>query len=58
MVCDSRYGYLFGCSISENEEYPAGTYLRLVNRKTKSPEEVYVLSRMKMSGKQNMLIKI
>ncbi|ELW81904.1 hypothetical protein J576_2806 [Acinetobacter sp. 766875] len=42
MVCDSKYGYLFGCSISENEEYPEGTYLRLVNRKAKDPEEVYV----------------
>ncbi|ABS90158.1 hypothetical protein J7S89_03760 [Acinetobacter baumannii] len=42
MVCDSRYGYLFGCSISENEEYPAGTYLRLVNRKTKNPDEIYI----------------
>ncbi|MFC1397842.1 hypothetical protein [Acinetobacter lactucae] len=42
MVCDSRYGYLFGCSISENEEYPEGTYLHLVNRKAKNPEEVYV----------------
>ncbi|EGT90144.1 hypothetical protein ABNIH1_15731 [Acinetobacter baumannii ABNIH1] len=42
MVCDSRYGYLFGCSISENEEYPEGIYLRLVNRKAKNPEEVYI----------------
>ncbi|MDN8233434.1 hypothetical protein QZK15_14260 [Acinetobacter baumannii] len=42
MVCDSRYGYLFGCSISENEEYPEGICLRLVNRKAKNPEEVYI----------------
>lgn len=42
MVCDSRYGYLLGCSISENEEYPAGTYLRLVNRAAKNPDEIYI----------------
>lgn len=42
MVCDSRYGYLFGCSISENEEYPEGTYLRLVNKIAKNPDEIYI----------------
>lgn len=42
MVCDPRYGYLLGCSISENEEYPAGTYLRLVNRAAKNPDEIYI----------------
>ena len=42
MVCDSKYGYLFGCSISENKEYPTGIYLRLVNRKTKNPDEIYI----------------
>lgn len=42
MVCDSRYGYLFGCSISENEEYPEGNYLRLVNKKAKNPDEIYI----------------
>lgn len=42
MVCDSRYGYLLGCSISENEEYPDGTYLRLVNRAAKNPDEIYI----------------
>ncbi|MEQ1343761.1 hypothetical protein [Acinetobacter seifertii] len=42
MVCDSKYGYLFGCSISENEEYPEGTYLRLVNREAKNPNEIYI----------------
>lgn len=42
MVCDSKYGYLFGCSISENEEYPEGTYLRLVNREAKYPDKFYI----------------
>ncbi|MDM9639184.1 hypothetical protein [Acinetobacter nosocomialis] len=42
MVCDSKYGYLFGCSISENKEYPTSIYLRLVNRKTKNPDEIYI----------------
>lgn len=42
MICDPRYGYLFGCSISENEEYPAGTYLRLVNRGAKNSDEIYI----------------
>lgn len=42
MICDSRYGYLFGCSISENQEYPEGIYLRLVNRIAKNPDEIYI----------------
>lgn len=42
MVCDSKYGYLFGCSISENENYPEGTYLRLVNKNAKNPDEIYI----------------
>ncbi|WP_151762413.1 hypothetical protein, partial [Acinetobacter seifertii] len=42
MVCDSKYGYLFGCSISENEEYPEGTYLRLLNREAKYPDKFYI----------------
>lgn len=42
MICDSRYGYLFGCSISENEEYPEGVYLRLVNKIAKNPDKFYI----------------
>jgi len=42
MICDSRYGYLFGCSISENEEYPEGIYLRLVNKIAKNPDKFYI----------------
>lgn len=58
MVCDSKYGYLFGCSISENKEYPTSIYLRLVNRKLKILMRFIFLSPMKMNGKQSMLTKI
>ncbi|MFV5516492.1 hypothetical protein [Acinetobacter gerneri] len=42
MVCDPRYGYLLGCSIDQNEGFPNGTYLSLINKEEKDPEKNYV----------------
>lgn len=44
MICDERYGYLIGCSISESKEYPEGTYLKLVNKNEMDLDKVYIFS--------------
>ncbi len=44
LVCDKRYGYLLGCSISENQEYPEGAYLSLINKNEIKSKKVYIFA--------------
>ncbi|AUX91497.1 MULTISPECIES: hypothetical protein [Acinetobacter] len=44
LVCDERYGYLLGCSIFENDEYPEGSYLRLINKNEVLSEKIYTFA--------------
>ncbi|MDM1492700.1 hypothetical protein [Acinetobacter indicus] len=44
LVCDKRYGYLLGCSIYENHEYPKGGYLRLINKNEIQSDKIYTFA--------------
>lgn len=44
LVCDKRYGYLLGCSIYKNQEYPKGSYLRLINKNEIHSDKIYTFA--------------